>query len=164
MRLSDGFLRVPVDLPGTPAPSWVPPRWEPRAGGGGPGAAEVALPPSHRRPSKGSACSAFQGAITSLESSWTTFPLNLHTPPPPSPPPTQSFQDWVNKVHPRAVRNTGFEGFCCLEVTHKPTAIQAFADIVKQKTRLFLVQPPWKSCSLLAAIFAFCEHLHPTHQ
>lgn len=29
---------------------------------------------------------------------------------------------------------------------------------------LFLVQPPWKSCSLPAAIFAFCEHPHPTHQ
>lgn len=44
------------------------------------------------------------------------------------------------------------------------SCIPPFADIIKPKYTSFLAKPPWKSCPLLAGIFAFCEYLRPPHR
>lgn len=114
MRLSDGFLQAPVDLPETPAPSWVPPRWEPQSSSGWwwwSGRWQRLLSLTRTVvPSKGALALSCKEPSSHCTLAGLRSPFNLCPPPQPSP---RSFQDWINKIHPRVARNTSCEGICC---------------------------------------------------
>lgn len=167
---------------------WICQRLQLRAGchqGGSPKAAagsRVAQGCSGRRcrslscthivvPSKGALALSFKEPSPHCNLAGLYYPFNLCQPPPP-PPALQSFQDWINKIHPRVARNTSCEGIWCScpcwpgnhpQTNSDSLAFSHLLTSLSQNTHYFL-RSPCGNPILCVPGYLLCEYLHPPHK